>query len=102
MIANHSVANRFTAIIKEETVQRPLFLILAFVLAFSLDVSAAQSAQETPEPALLTDPFLQLPTEDAVRVVWFTEFEGAEHFVLYGEDLETPRRRPDHQVEPRG
>ena len=69
--------------------QRPLFLILAFVLAFSLDMSAAQSAQETPEPTLLTDPFLQLPTEDAVRVVWFTEFEGAEHFVLYGEDLET-------------
>ena len=75
--------------------QRPLFLILAFVLAFSLDVSAAQSAQETPEPALLTDPFLQLPTEDAVRVVWFTEFEGAEHFVIYGEDLE---RRADAQT----
>ena len=68
--------------------QRPLFLILAFVLAFSLDMSAAQPVQESPQPGLLTDPFLQLPSEDAVRVVWFTEFEGAEHFVLYGEGLD--------------
>ena len=30
---------------------------------------------------LLTDPFLQLPTENSVRVVWFTEFEGREHEV---------------------
>ena len=47
----------------------------------------AQPVQEIREPALLTDPFLQLPSEDAVRVVWFTEFEGAGHYVLYGEDL---------------
>lgn len=36
---------------------------------------------------LLTDPFLQLPTEDSVRVVWFTEFEGTAHTVRYGEGL---------------
>ena len=34
---------------------------------------------------LLTDPFLQLPTENSVRVVWFTEFLGQTHTVSYGE-----------------
>ncbi|MEM7553599.1 MAG: metallophosphoesterase family protein [Cyanobacteria bacterium P01_A01_bin.84] len=38
-------------------------------------------------PKLLTDPFLQLPTQDSVRVVWFTEFAGKEHIVNYGKDL---------------
>lgn len=28
------------------------------------------------EPLVLTEPFLQLPTADSVRVVWFTEFRG--------------------------
>ncbi|MBT9312833.1 purple acid phosphatase family protein [Leptothoe kymatousa] len=32
----------------------------------------------------LTDPFLQAPTENSVRVVWFTEFEGSDHSVTYG------------------
>jgi hypothetical protein len=36
---------------------------------------------------LLTEPFLQLPTESSVRVVWFTEFAGAKHTVAYGEGL---------------
>lgn len=34
---------------------------------------------------LLTDPFLQLPEEESVRVVWFTEFEGSLHYVETGE-----------------
>lgn len=38
-------------------------------------------------PQLLTDPFLQLPTETSVRVVWFTEFAGIDHTVSYGENL---------------
>ena len=37
---------------------------------------------------LLTDPFLQFPTEDSVRVVWFTEFSGSPHYVQYGENLD--------------
>lgn len=37
---------------------------------------------------LLTDPFLQLPTENSVRVIWFTEFAGVEHRVLYGAKLQ--------------
>jgi hypothetical protein len=36
---------------------------------------------------LLTDPFLQLPTETSVRVVWFTEFAGSRHTVAYGQGL---------------
>jgi hypothetical protein len=38
--------------------------------------------------SLLTDPFLQLPTEKSVRVVWFTEFEGDRHQVEYGANFE--------------
>ncbi|MDJ1171189.1 metallophosphoesterase [Roseofilum sp. BLCC_M154] len=37
---------------------------------------------------LLTDPFLQFPTETTVKVVWFTPFPGIEHRVIYGENLE--------------
>ncbi|TFI53530.1 metallophosphoesterase [Mastigocladus laminosus UU774] len=40
-------------------------------------------------PQLLTDPFLQLPTPNSVRVVWFTEFAGNKHLVFYGENLAT-------------
>ncbi|HAX76049.1 MAG TPA: metallophosphoesterase [Cyanobacteria bacterium UBA11372] len=38
-------------------------------------------------PQLLTDPFLQLPTENSVRVVWFTEFAGSHHTVAYGDSF---------------
>ncbi|GFE70328.1 metallophosphoesterase [Chroococcus sp. FPU101] len=38
--------------------------------------------------SLLSDPFLQLPTENSVQVVWFTEFAGTQHYVVYGENLE--------------
>lgn len=41
----------------------------------------------TSTPKLLTDPFLQLPTESSVRVVWFTDFPGTGHTVQYGPDL---------------
>ncbi|EKQ68118.1 Calcineurin-like phosphoesterase [Leptolyngbyaceae cyanobacterium JSC-12] len=41
----------------------------------------------TSSPTLLTDPFLQLPTESSVRVVWFTEFKGTHHTVRYGKGL---------------
>jgi hypothetical protein len=37
---------------------------------------------------LLTDPFLQLPTNHSINVVWFTEFQGIEHQVIYGENFE--------------
>ena len=37
---------------------------------------------------LLTEPFLQLPTETSVQVIWFTEFFGTRHQLRYGEKLE--------------
>ncbi len=36
---------------------------------------------------LLTEPFLQLPTETSIQVIWFTEFFGTGHQVRYGEKL---------------
>ncbi|WP_219904648.1 fibronectin type III domain-containing protein [Stenomitos frigidus] len=39
------------------------------------------------KPTLLTEPFLQLPTESSVRVVWFTDFAGSRHTVTYGAEL---------------
>ena len=36
----------------------------------------------------LSEPFLQLPTENSVNVVWFTEFVGENHFIKYGDELE--------------
>ncbi|WP_071518116.1 metallophosphoesterase family protein [Geitlerinema sp. PCC 9228] len=41
-----------------------------------------------PSSGLLSDPFLQLPTQDSVRVVWFTEFPGVTHTLTYGDSLE--------------
>ncbi|ARV58490.1 metallophosphoesterase [Nostocales cyanobacterium HT-58-2] len=38
-------------------------------------------------PQLLSDPFLQLPTETSIRVVWLTEFAGYGHIVAYGKNL---------------
>ena len=37
------------------------------------------------EHALLSEPFLQLPTDNSVNVVWFTNFEGSEHTLSYGD-----------------
>ena len=39
----------------------------------------------TSAPQLLTDPFLQLPKETSIQVVWFTEFVGSQHTVTYGD-----------------
>jgi hypothetical protein len=57
---------------------RPLVLSL---LACLLLVTSAIAQDAEQGPTLLTDPFLQLPTEDGVRVVWLTEFCGVAHRV---------------------
>jgi hypothetical protein len=36
---------------------------------------------------LLTEPFLQFPTQTSIKVVWFTEFMGDGHAVAYGNNL---------------
>ena len=48
------------------------------------------SSDATTAPKLLSDPFLQAPSATSVQVVWFTEFEGIEHRVEYGDDLRSP------------
>jgi Calcineurin-like phosphoesterase len=41
-----------------------------------------------PAATFLTEPFLQLPTVNSVRVVWFTEFAGDRHQVEYGQNFQ--------------
>ncbi|MEQ8446305.1 MAG: metallophosphoesterase [Pelagibacterium sp.] len=57
--------------------------LLAATALFAPASAMAQASQA--DERLLTDPFLQLPTEDGVHVVWFTEFEGEDHAVMVGE-----------------
>ncbi|MBD2162816.1 metallophosphoesterase family protein [Calothrix membranacea FACHB-236] len=65
-------------------------LALLFLLTVCFTLVSVRSFGQTimtSAPQLLTDPFLQLPTENSVRVVWFTEFAGSKHTVNYGENL---------------
>jgi Calcineurin-like phosphoesterase len=55
-------------------------LAIATILAFWL-----LQKMWFPTPLLLTDPFLQLPTPNSVRVVWFSEFAGSKNWVEYGQ-----------------
>lgn len=55
---------------------------------FLVVINVVNNNMAQPLFPLLTDPFLQLPTPDSVQVVWFTEWEGVEHRVRYGESLE--------------
>lgn len=45
--------------------------------------SPTVAPENTTTRSFLTDPFLQLPTSNSVRVVWFTEFAGQQHTVHY-------------------
>lgn len=40
------------------------------------------------DASLLSEPYLQMPTEDSVVVAWFTDYEGSAHAVTVGEYLE--------------
>jgi len=62
-------------------------VFLLFICFTLVDVHSFGQTSMTSAPQLLTDPFLQLPTETSVRVVWFTEFAGVKHIVSYGENL---------------
>ena len=69
---------------------RPLLLAAVFIVCIALApilVILNRQPMITSAPQLLTDPFLQLPTENSVRVVWFTEFAGSRHSVNYGQGL---------------
>ncbi len=60
-----------------------IFGILIIVVIFLFIIMS--SLEDKSE--FLTDPFLQFPTENSVQVVWFTEFPGQRHLVVYGENL---------------
>ncbi len=66
-----------------------LFVIaLCLSIIYSEIVSPSYFNMATASSVLLSDPFLQLPTSDSVRVVWFTEFLGERSYVRYGSQLE--------------
>lgn len=61
-----------------------ILTIVVITMSFSSENYAPQS---TTSSALLSDPFLQLPTSNSVRVVWFTNWKGEHHSVIYGKKL---------------
>ena len=72
----------------KRSTSRPLLIaavLLVFIAIASVIVPFTRQPIMTSAPQLLTDPFLQLPTESSVRVVWFTEFAGSLHTVAYGQ-----------------
>ncbi|MDY7024291.1 MAG: metallophosphoesterase family protein, partial [Cyanobacteriota bacterium] len=70
------------------SLNEPRNLWIIGVLIFTLFILIIAMIALFPQPKLLTDPFLQFPTENSVKVVWFTEFPGSRHIVSYGENLQ--------------
>ncbi|MGV0023907.1 metallophosphoesterase [Phormidesmis priestleyi] len=62
-------------------------LIIGLLVTFAVVLSSQLVVSMQPPIQLLTDPFLQLPSESSVRVVWFTEFVGR-HTLSYGANFE--------------
>ncbi len=58
--------------------------VVLFVQLTNRQIVPFQPTSMPPQVTLLTDPFLQAPTDSSVRVVWFTEFPGRDHRVIYG------------------
>jgi hypothetical protein len=63
------------------------FLKLSAVTAIAASTQGLAQAQPTARNfrdtmVLLSEPILQLPAEDSVSVVWFSEDEGADHYVM--------------------
>ena len=61
---------------------------ILFLLSFGIALLIPTFSSMINPPQLLTDPFLQRPTENSVTVVWFTEFPGSKHRVAYGSELQ--------------
>ncbi|MEM9485903.1 MAG: metallophosphoesterase [Cyanobacteria bacterium P01_F01_bin.116] len=58
--------------------------VVLYVQLTTITTAPLQQTAMSPQLTLLTDPFLQAPTPSSVSVVWFTEFEGSDHQVIYG------------------
>ncbi|BAZ45328.1 metallophosphoesterase [Chondrocystis sp. NIES-4102] len=63
-----------------------IFILIAFVIPMTF--ALGKQPKNPPTDSLLSDPFLQAPTENTVNIVWFTEFAGTEHYIKYGQKLE--------------
>jgi Calcineurin-like phosphoesterase len=69
---------------------RPWMTNIVIIITLVILIVACSSAftiSDRRTDILLTEPFLQLPTEKSIRVVWFTEFPGKQNIVFYGEGL---------------
>ncbi|MGF1491555.1 MAG: metallophosphoesterase [Microcoleaceae cyanobacterium] len=64
-----------------------IFGVLSLIVAILFSIMIIQPSQKL-QLQLLSDPFLQFPTQTSVRVVWFTEFPGTTHVVNYGSALD--------------
>lgn len=75
-------------------------LTLSTLIAVGLEAyfsGRQESTEGIMTDGLLTDPFLQYPTETSVRVVWFSEFAGRDHTVIYGTQPDQPLEDNDRQ-----
>ncbi len=63
--------------------------VVLYVQLTTVSVAPLKRSSMPSHTTLLTDPFLQAPTKSSVRVIWFTEFEGSDHRVIYGPSHET-------------
>lgn len=59
-----------------------LTLTLLIVWGSGMSLSQENPISSKDFESLLSDPWLQLPTNNSVRVVWFTEFSGDSHTVI--------------------
>jgi hypothetical protein len=64
------------------------FRALIVCAAGALLCAQTQPTRDTSR-ILLSDPMLQLPTSNSVRVVWYTEFRGTRHSLTYGDNNTT-------------
>ena len=74
--------------LNNRSITASVFLV-CFLLSLLLVQAMRQPMISSSAPQLLSDPFLQLPTTNSVRVVWFTEFAGSDHKVAYGNNLKS-------------
>ncbi len=65
-----------------------LWFSCGLAIALAIALPARRALDQTVSATLLSDPFLQAPTADSVRVVWFTDYPGRAHLLHYGPQLE--------------
>ena len=70
---------------------RAIFFIIFLCLSITSCVVIIPSfsiTMENKSSHLLSDPFLQLPTSNSIKVVWFSDFPSKRSYIKYGRQLE--------------